>query len=139
MSSSRFYTQVSKWQQSLRDLPKTLGEDVLSRAAEKIERDIQSNFSAGADPYGVSWTPRRVEPSHPIMDRSGTLKSSYVISSKSGTLSAKNTAPYSGFHQHGTVYLPQRLVLPKDGVLPESWFRIIIEEIESAFEKEFKQ
>jgi len=138
MSSSRFYTQVSKWQQSLSDLPKTLGEDALSRAAEKIEKDIKSNFSTGADPYGVSWTPRKVEPGHPIMDRSGTLKNSYRFSVKSGTLSVQNTAPYSGFHQNGTDYLPQRLVLPKDGVLPESWFRIIIEEIERAFEKEFK-
>ncbi len=42
---------------SLRDLPRTVGIKVATAAAPAITAAAAATFAAGADPYGVAWTP----------------------------------------------------------------------------------
>lgn len=104
----------------LKDLP----EKVLNDMADDIEKEMQSLYASGKDPYGSPWKARKKSYPWAIMRKSGKLFRSLKVSVEGTGLTVQRGAgaPYGAFHQSGTKNLPQRLIIPiHSRGLPLSW------------------
>lgn len=102
----------SEWRQSL-----------CQQLAEKSLDLIDNDFKRRSNPYGDRWT-STMQP-NPILQRTGALRRSFrIISVLPGGFTIQSTAPYSGYHQHGTKRLPVRAMTPTRAAgMPASWER----------------
>ncbi len=131
-----------KW---MGDLERTLGRlDGLTRrvsviAAPAITKELQREFSRGADPYGRKWRKLATgKPSH--LTESGRLRRG----TRAGPLPGRRAgvriligAPYAIYHQTGTSNMPARRILPQRG-MPASWNVAIKRAMRQAFAEAVK-
>lgn len=129
------FPKLAAMQQSIKRLVQ-----VPSRVAGPVATDlnalIQRNWSAGVDPYGQGWAPRKSgRGGWPILDRTGALRGSTLAKALGGAgIAITVGASYGGFHQFGTSYLPVRRIIPS-GTLPAAWDAVIKARIELEFRK----
>lgn len=103
--------------QYIAQLEQVASGNYLEPLSEKIGVDVreltQAGFDGEQDPYGIPWAQRKKEYAHPILNRSGVMKSTIVVSSTPTGVRATALAPYAGFHQYGTRYMVARRIFPK--------------------------
>lgn len=80
---------------------------------------LQEGQSAGRDPYGAGWTPKKDGGASTLRD-TGALEASRSWSSSSSSARVGYGAAYAQFHQTGTSKMVQRRLVPDEG-LPGSW------------------
>jgi phage gpG-like protein len=97
-------------------------EDLCQELAEETLVLIQHGFDTATAPNGTPWAPRRGKRTNPILVDTGRLESSFVIAgvNKNGFGITSDTE-YGGFHQHGTVNLPARKMVPAVGETLGTW------------------
>lgn len=86
--------------------------EVLGR---RFLRNIDREFSMSADPYGSAWPPGKKKRGKTLINTTLLRRSFNTVVEGSDTLKIGVSGPagaYGGFHQTGTKYLPQRLMLP---------------------------
>ena len=90
---------------------------------------IQDEFEGEKDPYERAWKPLAYRRGK-ILEKTGTLRSSFTVAFGERSFTISNTASYAGFHQAGTKRMPKRRILPDLGV-PRRWregFNLFIDE-----------
>ena len=104
------------------DAPRLLGEAV----AEGGEAALTAEFAKEADPAGNPWAKRKTPTgSWPILRKTGRMYGSATARPLPSAAEFTVDTP-AEFHQHGTVRMVARPVLPS-GTLPEPW-RVAIAE-----------
>lgn len=93
-----------------------LGNGVVQPVAEVLAVDVrelvQAGFAGEMDPYGIPWAYRKREYSHPILDKSGRMKSTITVTATPLGVHAEAPAEYAGYHQYGTRYMVPRRIFP---------------------------
>lgn len=81
---------------------------------------VDEGFRTRSDPYGFPWQERKDGLSHPLLEETRAMRTNFFSLVSGGTVRLENGIPYTGFHQHGTRYMPAREMFP-DGPLPPKW------------------
>lgn len=80
-----------------------------------ISNSIQELFEQESDPYGAKWKPRKDTFKHPILNKTGLMKSSITYISKlyGGIMivEEQDNTEYGKWHQFGTSKMPSRKFL----------------------------
>jgi phage gpG-like protein len=87
---------------------------VAKRVVKKgdIKAYLQKNYIAGKDPYSHTWKKRKGSYPWPIMRRTGQLYKSLKVGSTGPVVWVKRAGSGVDYHQSGTKYMAQRLVVP---------------------------
>ncbi len=114
-----------KW---MGDLERVLGRldalprKVAEKAAPAITKELQREFSRGADPYGRKWRKLATgKPSH--LTESGRLRKGTRAAPLPGRRAGVRIllgARYAVYHQTGTQRMTARKILPERG-MPREW------------------
>lgn len=108
-------------------------DKAIEEAMPDIIKDIQANFAQEKNPYGVPWTPS--QSSGPLFGgTSGSIYSSFDSTYRGGTHILMNTDPVSPYHHYGTEHLPERKLLPDEG-LTKAQMAILQEAVNKRLEK----
>lgn len=105
-------------------------------AAVEVRALVAEEFPAGQDPAGQSWA-TKADGAESHLTKTGTLADSFDISADEDGVSIANSTPYAGFHQGGTSRMPERQMVPEDG-LPIVWRVRINEAAASALREELE-
>lgn len=104
--------------------------------ANEIEKQIQSDFDAGVNPYGRPWralapaTLKKGRHPPPLTDTYKGRAGIRVNSSKNAGVTITSSVPYMGIHQTGGGHVPKRQFLPtKSQGLPSRWRDLYEDEI----------
>ncbi len=112
---------------------------VLEVIASDLSTFVDTTFAASTDPEGQEWRDlapltkelrRGTAPYKPLID-TGTLRNSITATHGARSILIGTNVPYAGFHQFGTVDIPERQFLPfnedgsvmTDGPIEEEWQR----------------
>lgn len=89
----------------------------LAKAALELVRD---SFGAAQSPEGAAWARLKYRHGRPLVLTGRLLRSvrSRIIADG---IAVTASAPYAGFHQHGTRRMPARPFLPQPGAVPAAW------------------
>lgn len=95
--------------------------------AEALEVEIQSEFDKGVDPYGRPWaalspeTVRRHKRHPPPLTDTGAMRrTATVMPLSAGGVQIRVSQDYAEYHQYGTANMPEREILPTEG-MPKAW------------------
>lgn len=122
--------------------------EVPSQAAREVSdaigAEIELQFDHGIDPYGEPWEPLaqstldRGRSPPPLTDTTEMRTGISVRPSSGAGVQITIDAPYAGFHQTGTRFMPARKVLP-EGSLPDTWERAFADALDNAFERRLSE
>ena len=102
----------------LRELAGALAE-IAELARGRIQEIVDRALSAGVDPYGRPWAPTK-DGSRPLAGLS------VLVDVRGGTITATCSDPSSDYHQAGTGRMPQRMIVPDEGMgLPPEWQAVL--------------
>lgn len=139
MASNTWSAGITAFQHSIAALPQ-LGADVADDIAKDIAVDLQKKYSAGKNPYGAAWKPRKHRYPWKILHKTGKLYRSLEVKADNGaiTITRGRGLKYGGFHQHGTAYLPVRLIVPISSKgLPKETIDAFLKRVKQRFAKLF--
>ena len=69
------------------------------------------NFNAGGGIIGSKWQKRKHPSNHPLLNKTGRLKSGYKTKPVKDGIEVYNIVDYGIFHQRGTRHMPRRQIL----------------------------
>lgn len=111
------YDDFEQLRTSLTDIEGVV-DSIATEAVEAIEQLIQQEFASGTDPYGNAWN----APNN--LNDTGAMLSSLIVMVDGKEIFMSIDEP-ANFHQSGTYKMPQRIIFPLEGELPDSWNAIL--------------
>ena len=85
--------------------------DLAIKLARSVSRQHDERFDRQQDPDGSPWRPRKDRKPHPILQETGALRRSVVVTARTEEIEVSASEPYARFHQDGTTFLPKRRFL----------------------------
>ena len=83
---------------------------------------VQREQAESVDPDDIPWEPTK-RGNFPVLTKTGTMRTSWRAFFGPAMFGLSNPTAYVQFHQTGTVYMPQRRLVPDDNQsLPVRWF-----------------
>lgn len=125
-------TRFGQYARALRELTRVPSQ-IAAPVAAALTREMRKNFRAGQDAYGRAYA--SLLPTSLARGRTPPPLRKYARFASVRPLPSVGVAfvvdhPQAGFHQTGTRFMAQRIVVP-DGALPATWRAVV--------EREFKR
>jgi hypothetical protein len=125
-------SSLSRFEKSLRDLPKGLGIRIAEKAAPAITALAKASFDSGEDPYGVPWAPS-VDGDRVDLRDKGDLEKHVRYVANGTKIRVALGVP------HAKYQIGKRPIFPRVGLLPVAYQRkldeIVREEMGAAMIK----
>jgi hypothetical protein len=107
-------------------------EDLATRAAPAVERQIRATANAGTDPNGKPWEPKKGG------GRALEHAAAHISTKASGALIRTTLTGPDVFHHFGTARVPKRQVLPDAGAgIPDPIAAVLLKAAGDSFDKAF--
>ena len=132
-TGSGFAALASKLDRLADDAPRKMAE----RAAAAAQGQLDREFATTTDPAGKRWKPKKIPNGKPTLQATGDMMASAkAIPGPTNDILLSVEGP-AVFHQHGTVHMVARPILP-DNKLRGEWMTAIdaaaVEGIHDAYE-----
>lgn len=134
------FAKLEAWRRKLRASPK-VAEAVGKTVAEEFINLIKDGFRAEANPYGYGWKPKLRNDGKTLSGKTSRLKTGWHVSRVSKlTFVISPSVNYAKFHQHGTRFLPIRMMVPtRARGLPAKYWKAAKAATLEAMEAHFKR
>lgn len=101
--------------------------------AKRVGRTYMKFFDKQTEENKGPWKPRKDNQPHPLLRKTGRMRSGFQFRSNSKGFSIKNNVDYSGYHEEGTEFMPRRSALNPE--VSKKIDKIVEDEIDNMLKK----
>ena len=101
-------------------IPKDVGSfrGPLYRIGQEVRLSVDANYGSRGSLFGAKWEPRKDNKPHPLLERTGKMRSSFAQRLGDEYVEIFNPTPYFKYHQSNKARrkLPRRIMLKLDEI-----------------------